>query len=99
MFCILVTMYVRLARREEQEAQATIGEIDSRSFAKTHAFFPHLRRNAVHAYIQTRKGDLMNETVRHKLANYLKLLHRHRGEQANAYDEVASVYDSYKRML
>ncbi len=40
----------------------------------------------------------MNEIARHKLATYLKLLHRHRGERADAYDEVASVYDSFTQV-
>ena len=40
----------------------------------------------------------MNETTRYKLATYLKLLHRHRGEQIGAYDEVASVYDSFTQV-
>ena len=49
MFPILVTMYVRLARREEREAQATFGEMYTQYAAKTPAFFPHFRRGAVHA--------------------------------------------------
>lgn len=40
----------------------------------------------------------MNETARRKLATYLKLLRRHRGEQGGAYDEVASVYDSFTQV-
>lgn len=37
----------------------------------------------------------MKQTFEHRLTNYLKLLHRHRGEQAGAYDEVATVYDGF----
>ena len=46
MFPILVTMYVRLAKREERDAQATFGETYSRYAMKTPAFFPHLSRHA-----------------------------------------------------
>lgn len=42
MFPILVTMYVRLARREEQEALAEFGEAYARYAAVTPAFFPRL---------------------------------------------------------
>lgn len=49
MFPILVTMYVRLARREEREAQVTFGETYSQYAAKTSAFFPHFHRITVHA--------------------------------------------------
>ena len=49
MFPILVTMYVRLARHEERDAQATFGEIYTRYATKTPAFFPHLRRTALPA--------------------------------------------------
>jgi hypothetical protein len=30
-----------------------------------------------------------------KIATYFKLLERHRGEQAGAYNEVATVYDDF----
>jgi len=40
MFPILVTMYVRLARREEQEALAEFGERYARYAASTPGFFP-----------------------------------------------------------
>lgn len=40
MFPILVTMYVRLARREEREALAEFGEAYARYAATTSAFFP-----------------------------------------------------------
>ncbi|GIK37127.1 MAG: isoprenylcysteine carboxyl methyltransferase [Chloroflexota bacterium] len=43
MFPILVVMYVRLARREEQEALAEFGEAYARYAAHTPAFFPRLR--------------------------------------------------------
>ena len=42
MFPILVTMYVRLARREEREVQAEFGEAYRRYAAITPAFLPHL---------------------------------------------------------
>ena len=44
MFPILLTMYVRLARREEREVRATFGETYERYAAVTPAFFPRLRR-------------------------------------------------------
>jgi hypothetical protein len=47
MFPILMTMYVRLARREERELQADFGEAYARYAAKTPAFFPHLRHSPV----------------------------------------------------
>ena len=49
MFPILVMMYVRLARREEREVQTEFGEVYAHYVAKTPAFFPHMRRNAVEA--------------------------------------------------
>lgn len=48
MFPILVTMYVRLARREEREAMAEFGEEYNRYAAVTPAFLPHLGRAAMH---------------------------------------------------
>jgi protein-S-isoprenylcysteine O-methyltransferase Ste14 len=42
MFPILVTMYVRLARREEREALAEFGEAYARYMARVPAFFPRL---------------------------------------------------------
>lgn len=42
MFPVLVTMYVRLARREEREATAAFGEAYTRYAANTAAFFPRL---------------------------------------------------------
>ncbi|MCB0032604.1 MAG: hypothetical protein KDE51_01180 [Anaerolineales bacterium] len=33
-----------------------------------------------------------------KIASYLKLLHRHRGETKGAYDEVASIYDDFAKV-
>lgn len=44
MFPILVTMYVRLARREEKEALGEFGAAYTRYASVTPAFFPHLRR-------------------------------------------------------
>ena len=46
MFPILVTMYVRLARREEGEVRATFGAEWDRYAAGTPAFIPHLGRRA-----------------------------------------------------
>lgn len=46
MFPILVTMYVRLAKREEREAQATFGDEYTRYAMKTPAFFPHIGRHS-----------------------------------------------------
>ena len=46
MFPILVTMYVRLARREEREVLAEFGEVYARYAATTPAFFPRLSRMA-----------------------------------------------------
>lgn len=46
MFPILVMMYVRLARREEQEALAEFGEEYTRYAAATPAFLPRLRGGA-----------------------------------------------------
>ena len=43
MFPILVTMYVRLAHREEREALAEFGEVYARYAASTPAFLPRLR--------------------------------------------------------
>ncbi|WP_412755037.1 methyltransferase family protein [Legionella pneumophila] len=42
MFPILVYIYVRLARREEQETRAQFGEAYQRYASKTPAFLPHL---------------------------------------------------------
>ena len=42
MFPLLVTMYVRLARREEREVAAEFGEEYDRYAARTPAFIPHL---------------------------------------------------------
>ena len=42
MFPILVTMYVKLARREEREVLEEFGEGYRRYAAATPAFFPHL---------------------------------------------------------
>ena len=44
MFPILVIMYVRLARREEQEVLAEFGEEYARDAATTLAFFPRVRK-------------------------------------------------------
>ena len=49
MFPILVTMYVRLARREEREVLAEFGEVYARYAAATPAFFPRLGRVVRHA--------------------------------------------------
>ena len=46
MFPILVSMYVRLARREEREVRTEFGEAYARYAAATPAFFPRLRRTA-----------------------------------------------------
>jgi len=45
MFPILVVVYVRLARREEQEAIERFGDAYRRYMASTPAFFPRLGRN------------------------------------------------------
>jgi protein-S-isoprenylcysteine O-methyltransferase Ste14 len=42
MFPILVTMYVKLARREEKEVIEEFGDEYRRYAAATSAFFPHL---------------------------------------------------------
>lgn len=47
MFPVLVTMYVRLARREEQEVAKELGEIYARYAARTPAFFPRFRKQDV----------------------------------------------------
>jgi len=44
MFPMLVTMYVRLARREEQEVRQVLGEIYDRYAAMTPAFIPRMGR-------------------------------------------------------
>ena len=44
MFPILVTMYVRLARREEREVLAEFGETYAHYAVTTPAFFPRLGR-------------------------------------------------------
>lgn len=41
---------------------------------------------------------MMDTRSRGKLAAYLKLLSRHRGEAAGAYDEVAAVYDDFAQV-
>jgi len=46
MFPVLVSMYVRLARREEREALAEFGEACTRYTASTPAFFPTVGRPA-----------------------------------------------------
>ena len=43
MFPILITMYVRLARREEREVTGAFGETYLRYAAVTPRFFPKLR--------------------------------------------------------
>lgn len=47
MFPILVTMYIRLARREEPDALSEFGEAYARYAANTPAFFPRLVRTTV----------------------------------------------------
>jgi Cu+-exporting ATPase len=44
-FPVLVTTYVRLARREEHEARARFGPAWDAYAALTPPFVPHLRRN------------------------------------------------------
>lgn len=44
MFPVLVSMYVRLARREEQEVAKELGEHYARYAARTPAFFPRLQK-------------------------------------------------------
>ena len=44
MFPVLVSMYVRLARREEQEVAKELGEQYARYAARTPAFFPRLQK-------------------------------------------------------
>src|SRR5215469_15301430 len=41
---------------------------------------------------------MMDTQSRSKLAAYLKLYSRHRGDVAGAYDEVATVYDDFARV-
>ena len=48
MFPVLVTMYVRLARREEREAQNQLGDDYSRYAAATPAFLPRLTLRLPH---------------------------------------------------
>jgi protein-S-isoprenylcysteine O-methyltransferase Ste14 len=48
MFPMLVTMYVRLARREEREVRVEFGETYARYAADTPAFFPRLGRQVRH---------------------------------------------------
>jgi protein-S-isoprenylcysteine O-methyltransferase Ste14 len=43
MFPVLVTMYVKLARREEKKAMAEFGDKYRRYMVRTPAFIPHLR--------------------------------------------------------
>ncbi len=45
MFPVLVTMYVKLAYREEREVRAEFGEAWERYAARTPAFIPQLRRH------------------------------------------------------
>ena len=49
MFPILLTMYVRLARREEREVQLEFGEAYTRYAANTPGFFPRVRQRSVKA--------------------------------------------------
>lgn len=37
-------------------------------------------------------------SIKEKLASYLKLLHRHRGEPVGVYDEVSAIYDDFARV-
>jgi ubiquinone/menaquinone biosynthesis C-methylase UbiE len=39
-----------------------------------------------------------NTSIKEKLASYLRLLHRYRGEPVGAYDEVAAIYDDFARV-
>lgn len=48
MFPIHVTMYVRLAHREEREAVATFGAAYTRYATVVPAYLPHLQRLAPH---------------------------------------------------
>jgi hypothetical protein len=57
MLPILVTMYVKLARREEREVLSQFGETYRRYMDSTPAFFPAARRN-VFAVIGTRYDSL-----------------------------------------
>jgi protein-S-isoprenylcysteine O-methyltransferase Ste14 len=45
MFPILVTMYVKLARREEKEVLAEFGDAYQRYLARTPAFIPRIGAN------------------------------------------------------
>jgi protein-S-isoprenylcysteine O-methyltransferase Ste14 len=54
MFPILVTMYVRLARREEREVLAAFGERYARYAAVTPAFFPRWPRTVAGPPVQVR---------------------------------------------
>lgn len=39
-----------------------------------------------------------NTSIKEKLASYLTLLHRYRGEPVGAYDEVSAIYDDFARV-
>ncbi len=39
-----------------------------------------------------------NTSIKEKLASYLKLLHRYRGEPVGVYDEVSAIYDELSWM-
>lgn len=43
-------------------------------------------------------GDIMTETIKNKIATYLRLLTLHRGEAKEAYDKVASIYDDFAKV-
>jgi protein-S-isoprenylcysteine O-methyltransferase Ste14 len=58
MFPLLVSMYVRLARREERDALIRFGEPYARYAAKTPAFLPHLRRTAPGEWPGGRDGEV-----------------------------------------
>jgi protein-S-isoprenylcysteine O-methyltransferase Ste14 len=56
MFPILVTVYVRLARREEEEVRTEFGRVWDECAARTPGFLPRLRRAEVHSIGSQRKA-------------------------------------------
>ena len=56
MFPILVTVYVRLAKREEEEVRTEFGRVWDEYAARTPGFLPRLRRAEVHSIGSQRKA-------------------------------------------
>lgn len=61
MFPILVTMYVRLARREEQEALAEFGDSYAQYLAKTPAFWPQFSTAQPDAHASVQAIEIPNQ--------------------------------------